>query len=323
MKPAPRSRKKSRCGHAQPARRRVEAPLGESGQRHSKEAARHARAPGPRAAAPIELSTTEERIVARARLGSPEQLGAHTPRPRAPSDSWLSVQIHQSALNNGLEQLKLDGRQFDLPSLFKYLAERLDRPEIAKADDVPDDVRMKFAAKDAVRLKCDGDRVEVTFAFAELTDAPNRSRRLHRPHHVSPRARRSRSALRPRRHDPSRWAERPRKAEYRAACHFQPRAVEESRHQPAQQGHDRRRPFGRARNHAVRRRGRLDRAGLQPTSRTEPVGARNRNSSDSGRKSPRVRLRRAGRYGLAIHPKMNRDRDDEQSSSRDDKRAPQ
>ena len=125
---------------------------------------------------PVEMSTTADRIVGRARLGSPEQLGAHTPRPRAPSDSWLSVQIHQSALNNGLEQLKLDGRTFELAELFAWIGKRLNRPNFGKTDDLPENVRIKFADKDAVRLRADGDRVEVKLAIAELTQGKNKWR---------------------------------------------------------------------------------------------------------------------------------------------------
>jgi hypothetical protein len=120
---------------------------------------------------PISLATTEERATARARLSSGVQLGAHTPRPRAPSDSWLSLQVHQSALNNGLAQLDLEGQTFELPALFAQLADKLARPDLANQEDLPEDVRMTFADKDAVRVQCTDGRVEVTFALAELRHA--------------------------------------------------------------------------------------------------------------------------------------------------------
>lgn len=118
---------------------------------------------------PIELSTTTDRIVARQRLGTPEQLGAHTPRPRAPSDSWLTFQLHESALNNGLTQLNLDGRKFELAELFQWISDKLNKPEMTKLDDMPEGVRMEFAEKDAIRVRCEGDRLEVMLSFAELT----------------------------------------------------------------------------------------------------------------------------------------------------------
>lgn len=118
---------------------------------------------------PITLSTTKDRIVARLRLANHEQLGAHTPRPRAPSDSWLSLQLHQSAMNNAIEGLDLNGRKFTLPEMFAWIADKLDQPKLANPDDIPDDVTVTFAAKDAVRLKCEDGGIEVTFAFARLT----------------------------------------------------------------------------------------------------------------------------------------------------------
>lgn len=125
---------------------------------------------------PISLSTDEERAMARAMLASQEQLGAFTPRPRAPADSWFSLQVHQSALNNALEQLDLDGRTFELPELFDWVSKKLGRPELAKLDELPENVRLKFADTDAVRLRCQGGRVEVTFAFSELTHDGSRWR---------------------------------------------------------------------------------------------------------------------------------------------------
>lgn len=118
---------------------------------------------------PISLSTTEERVVARLRLANHEQLGAHTPRPRAPSDSWLSLQLHQSAMNNAIEGLELNGRKFTLPEMFAWVAAKLDAPQLTELDDIPDDVTVTFADKDAVRLKCEDGGIEVTFAFARLT----------------------------------------------------------------------------------------------------------------------------------------------------------
>ncbi len=74
-------------------------------------------------------STSEDRAVMRFRLAGQEQLAAYTPRPRAPSDSLVSLQVHQSALNNALERLELDGRTFQLPELFEHLAEKMGRRE--------------------------------------------------------------------------------------------------------------------------------------------------------------------------------------------------
>jgi hypothetical protein len=119
-------------------------------------------------ATPIDMATTSERMTLRVRLSGQDQLGAHTPRPRALSDSLISFQIHQSALNNMLERLELNGQQFELPELFKWLAQKMDRPQGAAPEDLPDGVKLTFAEHDAIRVRCENDRAEVTIALAEL-----------------------------------------------------------------------------------------------------------------------------------------------------------
>jgi hypothetical protein len=120
---------------------------------------------------PLALSTTEDRAVLRLRLAGGEQLGAYTPRPRAPSDSLMSLQVHESALNNALERLELDGHSFKLPALFAHLRDKLNRPAADEVDvDLPEDVVVTFAAEDAVRVSCHDGRVQVRLAFAELSE---------------------------------------------------------------------------------------------------------------------------------------------------------
>src|SRR5262249_33968105 len=64
--------------------------------------------------AAVDMQTTRERLIARYRVAARDQVSAQTPRPQAPSDSMLSVQIHESAMNNVLEELNLQGRRIEL-----------------------------------------------------------------------------------------------------------------------------------------------------------------------------------------------------------------
>jgi hypothetical protein len=120
----------------------------------------------------IAAETTNERAVVRLCLASDEQLGGHTPRPRAPSDSLASVQVHQSALNNVVEQLQLDGATFALPELRRRVAERLHRPEWLRGETDNDDVIVAFAPKDAVQVHCWDGRVALTLSVARLEKDP-------------------------------------------------------------------------------------------------------------------------------------------------------
>jgi hypothetical protein len=56
-------------------------------------------------------------------------VGAFTPRPQATADSLLSVQIHESTLNNIVSSLQLNGSETDLPSLFREIARRFRRTD--------------------------------------------------------------------------------------------------------------------------------------------------------------------------------------------------
>ena len=117
----------------------------------------------------ISAETTEKRFSMRIRLAGPDQLGGYTPRPQAPADSLASVQIHESMINNVLERLELDGQTFDLAGLGQRLAQRLHRFRPQPVDPDQEDVKISFAAKDALRVHCNDGRLEITLAIARLS----------------------------------------------------------------------------------------------------------------------------------------------------------
>jgi hypothetical protein len=120
-------------------------------------------------AVPVDIHTTARRIVARMRIAGPDQLGAHTARPRAPSDSQLSLQLHESAAQNLLDDLDLDGHRFTLPELYRTVATKLGQPDIALPDDLPDRASVQFANRDAIQFHCVDGHAQVTLAIAELS----------------------------------------------------------------------------------------------------------------------------------------------------------
>ena len=86
----------------------------------------------------VDMETTQERLIARYRLAGNHQVGACTPRPQATSDSLLSVQIHETALNNVMSSLQLGGQDTDLPSLFREIARRFRQDELPGTRRHPD-----------------------------------------------------------------------------------------------------------------------------------------------------------------------------------------
>jgi hypothetical protein len=124
----------------------------------------------------LDMQTTDERLVARYRLAGYHQLGAHTPRPQAPTHSVLSVQIHESALNNFTEQLRWAGREANMRDLHRELGELFQRKNGTLPEDFPDDVAVTFAKSDPIRIGFQEGRVSLTLSFKELSQGKNRWR---------------------------------------------------------------------------------------------------------------------------------------------------
>ncbi len=116
----------------------------------------------------VESKTTQKRMVMQLRVASVLQLGADTPRPWAPADSVLSCQVHQSALNNVLQRLELDGATLSIAQLRQRIAERFDRPEMLQRTTENDDARITFAPRDAVRVELRDGRFTIGLAVREL-----------------------------------------------------------------------------------------------------------------------------------------------------------
>lgn len=115
---------------------------------------------------PIELRTTDRRLISRLRLASSAQLAAHTPRMRAPSDSWISVQVHESTFNNAFDGLGLAGETMTPAELRERIDTRLRLP---KRDREPsDDAVFRFASEDPVRFELAEGRAHLTLAFDEI-----------------------------------------------------------------------------------------------------------------------------------------------------------
>ena len=96
------------------------------------------------------------------------QLAAFTARPKAVEGSYLSMQVHMSAVNNFLRQMELDGQRGSIREVMETVIEQLGLTQVKVPDDLPDDVRIALAKQDSVRIDCDEDRVCFTLRIAEL-----------------------------------------------------------------------------------------------------------------------------------------------------------
>jgi hypothetical protein len=123
--------------------------------------------------AAVDMETTSQRLIARYRVAAHDQVSAHTPRPQAPGDSLLSLQIHQTALNNVLDQLALAGRRVELRQLYKEMTDRFAREGTQVPADLPENVYVTFADDDPVRLECNDGLVRLTIRLKELSQGRN------------------------------------------------------------------------------------------------------------------------------------------------------
>ncbi len=109
----------------------------------------------------------EDRVSVRVRLASTDQLGAHTPRPRALSNSLASMQIHESALNNFVGQLQLGGETMTTSELVARLALKFRVPAEA-VPSLEEDALLRFAKDDPLHFMFEDGSVRLTLHLEEF-----------------------------------------------------------------------------------------------------------------------------------------------------------
>lgn len=121
----------------------------------------------------VDMQTTEDRLTARYRIGGDWQLAAFTPRPRAPSDSLLSAQVHQSVLNNALETALPAGQPVSIMTLVDELRTRFaipEQPTLVDEDDLElsADTIIHFASTRPITVEIEDDSVWITLRIMRL-----------------------------------------------------------------------------------------------------------------------------------------------------------
>jgi len=115
----------------------------------------------------VAMHTTEEMATIRLRLAGTGQLAGHTPRPRVPAEAMLSVELHESSVNNAIDRLEIAGQRFTLEELFSHVAERLGRePRIP--EDLPEGVAVTFERHDPVRVECRDGLIHVAVRVDQI-----------------------------------------------------------------------------------------------------------------------------------------------------------
>ena len=115
-----------------------------------------------------DMQTTEQRLLARYRVAGDWQLGAFTPRPRALSDSLMSVQLHQSALNNTLEQLIPSEQAIGIRDLISKSFGTFGKADVDIPEDIPADVTVQFARTRPITVEIEDGMLWLTLRILRL-----------------------------------------------------------------------------------------------------------------------------------------------------------
>lgn len=107
----------------------------------------------------LAMQTTEDRVVIRGRLAGGDQIAAFTTRPRAISENLCSIQVHESAVNNLIDRLGLNGRTVEVRALFRELLDQWDMQNTPVPEEIPEDVELTMAEERPVSIRCQDDRL--------------------------------------------------------------------------------------------------------------------------------------------------------------------
>jgi hypothetical protein len=116
----------------------------------------------------LDMQSTDTRLVARYRVAGVNQIAAYTPRPMAPSDSLLSLQLHQSAINNLISQAIPTDRDWTVRQLADKIAEILQLSPFELPEDTPEDVIIRFMDVHPMTIEFSEGRMWLTLRIASF-----------------------------------------------------------------------------------------------------------------------------------------------------------
>ena len=130
---------------------------------------------------PVEMRTTDERLIARARVLHGDALAAYTPRPRAPADSLASIQVHESALTNLVAGLNLAGQRMTAEQFVGRLREFAPGLPTDALDEDARDTVIEFAEGTPVTFELTEGKLHIAWEVKELVvrGRANRDFKVH------------------------------------------------------------------------------------------------------------------------------------------------
>ena len=116
----------------------------------------------------VQMATTDEQIIMRYRLAGRDQMAAHTARPSDDGSSLISFQVHESAINNAIARIGLNGKLFTIDELKTHMSEVLGIQP--KTDEQPSDgyAEIGFAPLDPMHIAFKDDRLLITLNLKSI-----------------------------------------------------------------------------------------------------------------------------------------------------------
>jgi hypothetical protein len=100
----------------------------------------------------VAMQTRDERLQVQYRIASQQQLAGYGRQPELPAGSLMHLRMHESAINNLLDQFELNGRRASLPELWNHVGTVLGT-ELAVPEELPENVVVELASGSAVRVR--------------------------------------------------------------------------------------------------------------------------------------------------------------------------
>ena len=95
-------------------------------------------------------------------------MASNTARPRELPQSLMSIQLHESVLNNVLSRMEIAGKKFTPQQLAKHLNQMLGVDVLSGAEELDSKVEFEFAPFDPVRLDFEGNQIQLTVNLKSL-----------------------------------------------------------------------------------------------------------------------------------------------------------
>ncbi|HMO14047.1 MAG TPA: hypothetical protein PKD64_13765 [Pirellulaceae bacterium] len=120
---------------------------------------------------PIELQTSQDAAVIRYRIAGRDQMAAFEARPDSVPGNLLNMQVHQSAINNLLGKMNVNGQRFTPDEFVEHFKDLMGSHQHLRYEKKSHehDARLTFAAIEGIHVGFINQRVELTLNLSQFS----------------------------------------------------------------------------------------------------------------------------------------------------------